>query len=96
VDKLGKVLPRVIARQPHSAILGEHRVRLALAEVLGQLASLCQTVELRGSTLVIATSDAALAHELRLEAEDLVRRVNERSMVPRRIRAIQVRVGRSR
>lgn len=87
----------MIARQPGGAVLAEHRVRLALVEVLGpHLGQLCQTVEVRGTTLVIATSDAALAHELRLEAEDLIRRVNERSMVPRRIRAIQVRVGRSR
>ena len=94
MDKLGKLLPTVVARQPGAAVLVEHRLRLAFREVVGEaLAARCESVEVRGSTLLVTTSNPALAHQLRLDAERLLERVNQESRLPRRVRAVKVRVG---
>jgi hypothetical protein len=89
------VLPRVLARQPNANVLAEHRLRLAFREVLGEaIASACESVEVRGSTLAITTANPALAHQLRLDAQELMRRLNEASRLSRPVRTIRVRVGR--
>jgi len=94
VDKLGKVLPRVLARQPNNRQIAELRIRLAFLELMGpQLAASCQEVSLRGGTLAVATDNPALAHQLRLEAESLLRRLNA-MVLPRPVRALRVRSGR--
>lgn len=94
VDKLGKLLPKVLARQPGAAVVIEHRLRLAFREIVGEsLAARCEAVEVRGSALLITTSNPALAHQLRLDSERLIERVNQESKLPRRIRTVRVRVG---
>ena len=94
MDKLGKLLPKVLAKQPGAGRLVEARVQLLFRELLGpDLASICETVELRGSTMTVITSNPALAHQLRLDSEQLIARLND--LAPgRRLRALRVRTGR--
>jgi hypothetical protein len=91
VDKLGKILETVVARQPRSVTFTEVRLRLAMAAVLGrELAAGCQRVELRKSTVLITTSDPALAHQLRQDSEEVIRRLNQATCFPGRVRRLQV------
>ena len=94
VDRIGKLLPRVLAKQPSSGRVIEMRARLAFAEILGPaLAADCESLELRGSALTVTTPNPALAHQLRLDAEQLLERLND-SSPGRRIRTLKVRTGR--
>lgn len=96
MDRIGKLLPRVLAKQPASGRVIEMRVRLAFAEILGPaLAADCEEIEIRGSTLTVITPNPALAHQLRVDTEQLLGRLNE-SSPGRRIRTLKVRTGRSR
>jgi hypothetical protein len=91
VDKLGKVLETVIARQPRSATFVEARLRLALAAVLGgDLAASCHSLEVRGGTVWITTPNAALAHQLRSDSERLICRLNQESHLRPHLRRLQV------
>jgi len=91
VDKLGKILETVVSRQPGSATFTELRLRLAMTAVLGrELAAGCQAVELRKSTVLITTSNLALAHQLRQDSEQLIRRLNQASYLPGKVRRLQV------
>jgi Dna[CI] antecedent, DciA len=95
VDKVGKLIGRVIAAQPKSRQISELRLRLALVEILGPaLGDACEEVHLRGGTLSVAVSNPALAHQLRLDAGTLVERLNERR-VARRVTELRVRTGRA-
>jgi hypothetical protein len=97
VDRLSKVLPRVLARQPRSNLVVEYRLRQAFREVLGDsLASACETIEVRGATVSVTTANPALAHQLRLDSEELMARLNASSKLARPVRAIRVRIGRGR
>jgi hypothetical protein len=94
VDKLGKILPTVVARQPRSAVFVEVRLRLALAAVLGEeLAAGCQAIEVRKSTVWITTHNPDLAHQLRSEREHLIRRLNQETHLRQPVRRLQVEVG---
>lgn len=96
MDKLGKVLPRVLARQRHAGLLAEYRLRMAFREVIGEtLAAACEAIEVRGGTVCVITSNPALAHQLRLDSEELIRRINAESRLTRRVRTIRVRIGRA-
>jgi Dna[CI] antecedent, DciA len=96
VDKLGNLLARVVSRQPGMAQVAEHRLRMAFRDVVGDsLAAGCESIEVRGTTLSITTSNPALAHQLRLDSERLMQRLNEESRLTRRVRVIRVRVGSS-
>ncbi len=97
MDKLGKLLPRVLARQRHTGtIVADYRLRQAFREVLGEsLAAACETIEVRGSTVSITTANPALAHQLRLDAEALMVRLNAESKLTRPVRVIKVRIGRA-
>lgn len=57
-------------------------------------ARLCDEVELRSGTLVVTTSSPALAHQLRLDSETIVARLNGLNL-GRKVRALRVRIGRS-
>jgi len=57
-------------------------------------ARLCEDVELKSGVLIITTSSPALAHQLRLDAETVVKRLNELEL-GRHIRSLRVRIGRS-
>jgi hypothetical protein len=93
VDKLGKVLKTVVARQPRSAMLIEAQLKLALVAVLGQdLAAGCRA-EVRRGTVQITTPSHALADQLRSDSEHLIRRLNEVSHLSSRVRRLQVRVS---
>jgi hypothetical protein len=95
VDRLDKVLPRVLARQPRAALVVEYRLRQAFRDVLGEaLAAACETIEVRGATVSVTTANPALAHQLRLDSEDLMRRLNSEARLTRPVRAIKVWVGR--
>lgn len=95
MDRLGKVLPRVLARQPRAGLVAEYRLRQAFREVLGEaLAAACETIDVRGSTVSVSTANPALAHQLRLDAEELMRRLNAESRLTRPVREIKVRIGR--
>jgi hypothetical protein len=94
VDRLGKLLNGVVARQPASSAVTEIRARIELAEILGPaLAGQLAEVTLRGSSLTIATANPALAHQLRLDATLLLERLNGRGL-GRRLRELRVRTGR--
>ena len=96
MDRIGKLLPKVLARQPASGRVIEMRARLAFAEILGPaLAADCEEIEVHGSALTVVTPNPALAHQLRLDTEQLLERLNA-SSPGRRIRTLKVRTGRSR
>ena len=96
MDRLGKVLPRVLAKQPRAGLVAEYRLRQAFREVLGEaLAAACETIEVRGSIVSVSTGNPALAHQLRLDAEELMQRLNSRSGYTRPVRSIKVRIGRT-
>jgi hypothetical protein len=97
MDRLSKVLPKVLARQKHAALLSEFRVRQAFKEVLGEsLAGACESVELNGTSVTITTANPALAHQLRLDSETLIARLNAVTRLSRPIRTLHVRVGQGR
>lgn len=93
MDKLGKILPGILRRQPGGGRLLAGQVASAFRTLLGpDVAKLCQDVELRSGTLLITTSSPALAHQLRLDAETIVDRLN-RLNLGLRVRSIRVRIG---
>ena len=95
MDKLGKILPRVLRRQPGGARLLGTQVASAFRSIIGsEPARMCDEVELRSGTLLVTTSSPALAHQLRLDAETIVERLNGLDL-GRRVRALRVRIGRS-
>jgi len=95
VDKLGKILPRVLRRQPGGSRMLGSQVAAAFRSIIGsEPARLCDEVELRSGTLLVTTSSPALAHQLRLDAETIVQRLNGLDL-GRRVRALRVRIGRS-
>jgi hypothetical protein len=95
VDKLGNILPRVLRRQPGGARLLGTQVAAAFRSVIGsEPARLCDEVELRSGTLLVTTSSPALAHQLRLDSETIVGRLNAMEL-GRRVRSLRVRIGRS-
>ncbi len=95
MDKLGNILPRVLRRQPDGARLLGGQVAEAFRSVIGsEPARLCDEIELRSGVLVVTTSSPALAHQLRLDAELIVGRL-EALQLGRRVRTLRVRIGRS-
>lgn len=92
MDKVGKVLETVVAKQPQSEVLAAARLRIALGSVLGEdLAAGCRAEVWRG-TLRITTPSRALADQLRSDSKHLIRRLNEASHLPRRVRRLEVEV----
>jgi hypothetical protein len=95
VDKLGNILPKVLRRQPGGARLLGTQVASAFRAVIGaEPARLCDEIELNSGTLVVTTSSPALAHQLRLDSEAILVRLNGLQL-GRKVRAIRVRIGRS-
>ena len=93
MDKLGNILPRILRKQPGGARLLGGQVAGAFRALLGpDVAKLCDSVEFRSGTLVVTTSSPALAHQLRLDAETILARLN-RPELGRRIRSLRVRIG---
>jgi Dna[CI] antecedent, DciA len=71
------------------------RVAVAFRTVIGpEPARLCEAVELKSGVLMVTTSSPALAHQLRLDAETVVARLNAMDL-GRRVRSLRVRIGRS-
>jgi Dna[CI] antecedent, DciA len=94
VDKLGNILPRILRRQPGGARLLGTQVAVAFRLLLGpEVARLCDEVELKAGTLLVTTSSPALAHQLRLDSETIVARLN-RPELGRKVRSLRVRIGR--
>src|SRR5207248_8632351 len=95
VDKLGNILPRVLRRQPGGGLLMGTQVAAAFKVMIGsEPARLCDEVELKSGTLLVTTSSPALAHQLRLDAEVIIERLNGLDL-GRRVRSLRVRIGRS-
>ena len=95
MDKLGNILPRVLRRQPGGAKLLGTQVASAFRAVIGvEPARLCDEIELHSGTLVVSTSSPALAHQLRLDSEAILGRLNGLQL-GRKVRAIRVRIGHS-
>lgn len=95
MDKLGNILPRIVRRQPGGARILGTQVAVAFRMLLGpDVARLCDDVELRAGTLLITTSSPALAHQLRLDAEAIIARLN-RPELGRKVRSLRVRIGRA-
>ena len=95
MDKLGNILPRILRRQPGGARLLGGQVASAFRTLVGpDVAVLCDEVELRAGTLLVTTSNPALAHQLRLDAETIIARLN-RPELGRKVRTLRVRVGRT-
>ena len=95
MDKLGNILPRVLRRQPGGAKLLGTQVAAAFRTMIGsEPARLCDDVELRAGVLLVSTSSPALAHQLRLDAQTIIERLNGLDL-GRRVRALRVRIGRS-
>lgn len=70
------------------------QVAIRFREMLGPaLGADCEEIELHGSILTIITPNPALAHQLRLDADTLLARLNEVG-TPRRVRELRVRTGR--
>jgi len=95
VDKLGNILPTVLRRQPGGGRMLGSRVAAEFRAMIGpEPARLCDDVDLKSGVLIITTSSPALAHQLRLDAETVVRRLNELEL-GRQVRSLRVRIGRS-
>jgi len=95
VDKLGNILRTVVRRQPGGARLLGTQVAAAFRAVIGpEPARLCEAVELKSGVLMVTTSSPALAHQLRLDAETVIARLNGMDL-GRRVRILRVRIGRS-
>jgi len=85
----------VLRRQPDGGRLLGGQVAAAFRSVIGsEPAQLCDEVELRSGVLLVTTSSPALAHQLRLDAELIIERLNGLQL-GRRVRIIRVRIGRS-
>lgn len=94
MDKLGNILPKVLRKQPGGGRLIGGQIASAFRAVIGpDVAALCDDVELHSGVLVITTSNPALAHQLRLDAETILARLN-RPELGRKVRELRVRVGR--
>jgi hypothetical protein len=73
----------------------EVRLQVVFRAVLGdQLAGACEEITVRGSTLWVTTANPALAHQLRLDAETLLARLNDQAQLPRQVRTLKVQIGR--
>ncbi len=95
MDKLGNILPRVLRRQPGGAKFLGVQVATAFRTVIGpEPAVLCDEIELHSGTLVVTTSSPALAHQLRLDSELILARLNDLNL-GRKVRALRVRIGHS-
>jgi Dna[CI] antecedent DciA-like protein len=95
VDKLGNILPRVLRRQPGGARMLGSQVAGAFRTIIGpEPARLCDEVELKSGVLLVTTSSPALAHQLRLDAETVIRRLNDLNL-GRKVKTLRVRIGRS-
>ena len=71
------------------------QVATAFRVLIGpDVARLCDEVELKSGTLLVTTSSPALAHQLRLDAETILDRLN-RPEGGRKVRALRVQIGRS-
>jgi hypothetical protein len=71
------------------------QVAVAFRTLIGpEPARLCDEVELHSGTLVVTTSSPALAHQLRLDSETIVARLNDLNL-GRKVRTLRVRIGRS-
>ena len=95
VDKLGNILPAVLRRQPGGGRLLGTQVAAAFRTVIGpEPARLCDAIELKSGVLLVTTSSPALAHQLRLDAETVIARLNGMDL-GRRVRILRVRIGRA-
>ena len=95
MDKLGNILLTVLNRQPGGGRMLGSRVATEFRAIIGpEPAGLCEEVELKSGVLIITTSSPALAHQLRLDSEMVVQRLNDADL-GRHVRSLRVRIGRA-
>ena len=95
MDKLGNILPRVVRRQPGGGRLIAGQVASAFRALMGpEVAVFCEEVDLKSGALLVTTSNPALAHQLRLDAEKIIERMNALDL-GRKVRVLRVRIGRA-
>jgi hypothetical protein len=93
VDKLGNILPRVVRRQPGGGRLIAGQVASAFKALIGpEVAVFCDEVEFHSGALLVSTTNPALAHQLRLDAETIIDRLNNLDL-GRKVRSLRVRIG---
>jgi hypothetical protein len=93
VDKLGNILPRVVRRQPGGGRLIAGQVASAFKALIGpEVAAFCDEVEFHSGALLVSTTNPALAHQLRLDAETIIDRLNNLDL-GRKVRSLRVRIG---
>jgi hypothetical protein len=73
--------------------LADAVVRVRFEELFGDLAAACESVQMIGSTLHIVTNNSALSHQLQIDAQAVIKRLNEGSPT-RRVRSLKVQTGR--
>ena len=77
-DRVSDLLDPALRGLGVRARVREERVRLLFAELVGPaLASLCRAEQLERGSLLIATANSALAHQLQLEAPRLMASLND-------------------
>ena len=94
MDKLGNILPGVLRKQPDGGRMLATRVAAEFRSMIGpEPARLCEAVDLKHGVLVITTSSPALAHQLRLDGDTVIRRLNDLNL-GRKVRSLRLRIGR--
>lgn len=79
MDRLGDLLDPALRRMGVRGRVRELQLQAALDQLLGEaLAPLCRAIELKRSTLVIATAHSAMAHQLQIDSPRLIHELNER------------------
>lgn len=77
MDRLGDLLDPALKGMGVRGRVREAQIQTALAALLGDsLSPLCQAVELKRGTLLLATANTALAHQLQLDSARLRHSLN--------------------
>ncbi|MGH7881709.1 MAG: DciA family protein [Candidatus Dormibacteraceae bacterium] len=93
MDRVGKIIPKVLSQSSNSDFWRRSRVERVVREMLGPLISdEISEFSIERNKLIIATSNPALAHELKREAEVFLKRLNRDAHLPRKISSIQFRI----
>jgi hypothetical protein len=83
----------VVRRQPGGGRLIAGQVASAFKALIGpEVAVFCDEVEFHSGALLVSTTNPALAHQLRLDAETIIDRLNNLDL-GRKVRSLRVRIG---
>ena len=88
-DRIGDLIDPALRNLGVRGRVREEQLRVALAGIVGaSLATLCRAERLDHGALLIATANSALAHQLQMDAPQVIAALNERLGTPavRRLR----------